>query len=284
MNSKINICIWLLTFAFQATVVGQITKEEVEKFVLVIKLDDDRIQSLRVHGALKTKVPDAMVNRVAAIRFQKPSSFLDKTVRVEARTDKRSRTLATRIDNSILDRIAYQPVEMKIYDSGFSSVLVVLDQPLENSLETIQGQLATPPQGPNDSPSLFVRISDTRGIEGTLKDLKELNVTTNFGEIKIALSNLSGIRCLPNLELADHTNVFVVSKTGDYFSGSIHQKLFVVQSRWGEKELKFSEIESLTLAPSARFVPDTAAEGQWKLVQKDSRPETTNPRLSPNKR
>ena len=176
MNSAFYIltclCLSLSNFGNDCWGLGQDGQDDKQRFVLVITLDSARIDSLMANRFLKTEVPPNLVNKIESIRFQNPTSFHDEPIAIKAKTDKRSRSLATKIDQSVLDRLGYQPVEMKIYDSNFSSVLVVLDQPKSDSVAAIPGQLELPPEAPNDSKPFFVRLTKTRGIYGSLKEIE----------------------------------------------------------------------------------------------------------------
>ena len=277
MNSILNIfsvtiCLALSTNAFANCCVGQdLQDEEDQKFVLVITLDAERVNSLLVNRALKTKVNPKLINKIEAIRFQNPTSFLDEPIYIESNTDKQNRALATIVDQTVIDRLEYQPVEMKIYDSNFSSVVVVLDQPRKNAIQSIPGQLTEPPKGPNDSKPFFVRITSRRGISGTLKNMKVMEIATDFGDVKLPLDQVQGIRFKPIEGNNESSNVFVVLANGDTLSGTVRLGSFVIKSRWGEKELMVRDIESLTTNPSLQFVAKENATDRWVLIDRNQK-------------
>jgi len=273
MNSVQKTCLAILILAFStpASIVAWESNQEderssEEKFVLVITLNASRIRSLQVDGVLKTEVPPKLRNKIEAIRFQNPTSFLDEPIQIEAKTDLQNRALASRIDQSVIDRLEYQPVQMKIYDGNFSSVLVVLDNSKQDSVATVPGQLAAPPQGPNDSNPFFVRISDTRGISGAIKDLKTIVLKTEFGDVDLPFEHVRGIRFRP-IENSQTAQVYAVLKNGDRISGVVNRKTISIKSRWGEKELRIAEIDSLTLTPGEFFVTDPDDKIRWRLTR-----------------
>ena len=251
---------------FSAGYVKQDVETEEQKFVLVVTLDQQRVNSLLVNRVLKTKVNPNLINKIEAVRFQAPTSFLDDPIYIDPKTDKRNRALATIIDQTVLDRLEYQPVEMKIYDSNFSSVVVVLAQPKKNAIQSIPDQLAKPPQGPNDSRPFFVRINSRRGISGTIKNIQAIEIKTDFGEIELPLIQVRGIRFKSVEGNKESTNAFVVLRNGDTLSGKISLDTLEIKSRWGERELKVREIESLTTDSNFQFVAKENLADRWVLV------------------
>ena len=231
-----------------------------QKFVLVLKLNDNQINKLRVEGSLVTRIPPKLVNRVGKIRFQGPSSFLSKSLKVDgAKTLKKARLVSVEVDNSILERLPYQPVELSIYESGFDRVRLKF-----NPLGSVAGKLPTetkPSDGPLTGPHMFVRINSKQGLYGLLKDFETFPITTQFGKVKIPTSELAGIR----LNDGDAKQAFVVLKKGDVFSGQIEMETITVQSRWGDKKIKLSDVESLTLAPEFVFLRDAINSKRWQL-------------------
>ena len=231
-----------------------------QKFVLVMKLNDDQINRLRVNGSLITQIPPKLVNRVGKIRFKRSASFLSKSLRVVgAKTEKKNRLVSVEVDNTVLERLAYQPVEMSIYESGFDQVRLKF-----NPLGSVAGKLPTetqPPANPKSNPYMFVRINAKRGIYGLLKDFDTLSIETQFGKVKVPTSELAGIR----LNDGGPKQAFVVLKKGDVFSGQIDMETITVQSRWGNKEIKLREVESFTLAPEFVFLRDALDSKRWQL-------------------
>ena len=108
---------------------------------------------------------------------------------------------------------------------------------------------------------MFVRINSKQGLYGLLKDFETFPITTQFGKVKIPTSELAGIR----LNDGDAKQAFVVLKKGDVFSGQIEMETITVQSRWGDKKIKLSDVESLTLAPEFVFLRDAINSKRWQL-------------------
>lgn len=230
------------------------------KFVLILKLDDNQINRLRVNGSMTTQIPPRFVNRVGAIRFQRSVSFLSDPLKVVgAKTDKKNRSISVEVDNTILERLAYQPVDLAIYESGFQQVQLNF-----NPRGMVAGRLPAefPPNiKPGSGPYMYVRINSQRGIYGSLRDFKTLSIKTQFGKVNVPTSEIAGIR----FNDGNVNRAFVVLKKGDVFSGEIDFTSITVSSRWGNRKLKLHELESLTLARASVFLRDAVKPKRWRL-------------------
>jgi len=158
---------------------------------------------------LITRIPPKLVNRVGKIRLKRSASFLSRSLKVVgARTVKKNGLVSVEVDNTILERLAYQPVEMSIYESGFNQVRLKF-----NPLGSVAGKLPTETKSPADpqaGPYMFVRINSKRGIYGLIKDFETLSIETQFGKVKIPTSELAGLR----LNDGGADKAFVVLKIG----------------------------------------------------------------------
>ena len=235
-------------------------KESIKKFVLIFNLTDQQINRLRSTGSLSTRVPPKYVNRVKAIRFKKSHSFRSDSLRVAGvKTEKSRRSVAVEIDNSVLERLAFQPVDLQIFESGFDVVRLKF-----NPRGNVAGKLPEefpPPADLSKVPFMYARIDSRRGIYGTLENLEALPIKTQFGAVKVPIAEIAGIR----FNDGDPTRVFVVLKKGDVFSGEINLDSITLKSRWGEQALKVSELESLTLNQDVIFLRDAIDPKRWQL-------------------
>ena len=244
--------------AFERRVAAE--KELNKKFVLILKLNDQQIERLRLNGSLSTKVPPRFVNRVKAVRIKRATSFRSKPLSVAgARTQRSNRSVSLEIDNSVLERLAYQPVDIRIYETGFDLLRLKF-----NPRGNIAGELPQefePLADQSKAPYMYARINDRRGIYGSLVNFEALSIKTQFGQVKIPGGDISGIR----FNDGDPKRAFVVLKKGDFFSGEIDFDSVTLKSRWGNQTLKVSELESLTLNREHIFLRDAIEAKRWQL-------------------
>ena len=252
--------------AFQSpepgTIARQLPAEEDlgKKFVLIVKLSDQQINRLRLTGSLSTRIPPKFVNRVGAIRFKRTSSFRGDALKVSgAKTEKSNRSMSVEIDNSVLERLAYQPVDLRIYESGFDVVELKF-----NPLGIVAGELPEefqPSVDQGQAPYMYARINSQRGIYGSLENFETLAIKTQFGKVSVPSAEIAGIR----FNDGSANRAFVVLKKGDVFSGEIELDSIAVKSRWGDQTLKLTELESLTLNREVIFLRDAINPKRWQL-------------------
>ncbi|MFK7769777.1 MAG: hypothetical protein AB8B55_21395 [Mariniblastus sp.] len=224
-----------------------------EPVVLVVKLNLSEIRCLKETGVLQTTLPALLRNRVREIRIEAQTSFLKQAHKVQVKTDKRNRIVSVALDDEMLDRLDYQPIEFKIYESNFDRVALVY-KASQNRGRAVARAIA-------DS-DLFVRIDDQRGAVGAMVKPEKPQFKTSFGTVDIAWKQIAGIRF--NADDNSAESVVVTLKKGDVFSATIDWKKLAVKTRWGIKELEVHQLESVTADRQARYAVDK--EGRHVLL------------------
>ena len=238
------------------------SKKKSDRFAVVLTIGEQESQSLRRDGSLRATLPSQFHDRVDSVVLKHPTTFLSKRLMIDDDTDKFGRTLVVNVDESILDRLEYQPVQMKVYRSGYNTIMLKYQRPGNQSkLASIRSQ-AKPK--PNDSPQVFVRLSAQNGTTGWVRNMKSLKVETDFGTIDFPLSRIAGIRF--NSDAADE--VSIISATGDSLSGKIDQTKIVLATRWGDETIPLDKLESITYSRDVKFLKGDPKLGRrWILTQ-----------------
>lgn len=233
-----------------------------ERYMVVLTIGEQEAATLRRNGRLQATLPDKFRNRVDSVLLKHPTTFLSKKLVVRDDVDKSGRSLLVNVNESIVDRLEYQPVQIKVYQSGFDSIILRYQRPT-NRAQVAALRRGTTPK-PNDSPQVFVRLSPQNGTTGWIRNMKTLSVETQFGSTKIPLNRIAGIR----FNTEETNEVVVISITGDYLTGTIDFDNIVLATRWGDEKIPVSELESVTNHRDARFLGDTVqAGGRWVLTQ-----------------
>ena len=167
-------------------------KEKNERYMVVLTIGEQEANALRRDGQLRATLPEKFKNRVDSVLLKHPTTFLSKKLVVNDDVDKFGQTLLVNVDESIVDRLGYQPVQIKVYQSGFDSITIKYQRPSQGGRYALIRR-GTRPQA-NDSPRVFVRLSAENGTSGWIRNMKDLNVETQFGAAKIPLSRIAGIR------------------------------------------------------------------------------------------
>lgn len=230
--------------------------------MVVLTIGEQEAAALRRDGSLRATLPPKFRNRVDSVVLKHPTTFLKKKLVIRDDIDKTGRTLLVNVDESVVDRLEYQPVQMKVYQSGFDSVTLRYQRPVN------RGRLPAPGRGmkpkPNDSPQVFVRLSPQNGTTGWIRNMQTLAVETQFGSTKIPLNRIAGIR----FNASEKNQVVVISVTGDYLTGEIDFDDIVLATRWGDERIPVSKMESVTYHRDSRFLESPKeAGGRWILTQ-----------------
>jgi hypothetical protein len=237
-------------------------KENDERYMVVLTIGPQEAAALRRDGYLRATLPDKFRNRVDSVVLKHPTTFLKKKLVIRDDIDKVRATLLVNIDESIVDRLEYQPVQMKVYQSGFDSITLKYRRPTNRGRLPSRGQGMKPK--PNDSPQVFVRLSPENGTTGWIRNMRTFEVETQFGPTKIPLNRIAGIR----FNTPEANQVVVISVTGDYLTGTIDFADIVLATRWGDERIPISKMESVTYHRDARFLESPKeAGGRWILTQ-----------------
>ena len=99
------------------------------RFVLIIKLKPGDLEALKRDGRLRSPVAKKYINRIAALRLKIEAGDGEGGLAsvapfvTEAKAARNGDTLGVIIDDALLNRLEKQPVELKVYYSGFNKVL-----------------------------------------------------------------------------------------------------------------------------------------------------------------
>ncbi len=237
---KIMIC--LLALASSAMpAAGSYAATDQDRVSAVIELQDADVASLKQTGFIKMAIPPGMRDRVASVILKRPVRFKDDSAVLFNDVDRRSGMVSIKIDDSTMEQIDYQPVELKIYESGFSSI-VVQYQP-GNSRPTRKASK-------NDSAVFVTSLTNTKSLTGRIADMKEFSIKSGLGVIDVDLDEVSQIT------FEDDSRANVMLENGDKLSGKISFKDITINSRWGLEDLKVADIVSITKPISSPVSPN----------------------------
>ena len=237
-------------------------KKKNERYMVVLTIGEQEAASLRRDGYLRATLPEKFRNRVDSVLLKHPTTFLKKKLVIRDDVDKTGRTLLVNVDESIVDRLEYQPVQMKVYQSGFDSITLKYQRSTTRSRLAPRGRGANPKR--NDSPQVFVRLSPQNGTTGWIRNMQTLQVETQFGSTKIPLNRIAGIR----FNAPEKNQVVIISVTGDYLTGKIDFDDIVLATRWGDEKIPVSKLESVTYNRDSRFLESPKeASKRWILTQ-----------------
>ena len=207
-----------------------------ERISAVIELQDADVASLKQTGFFKMAIPPSYRERIASVILKRPVRFKDESAVSYNNVDRRSGTVAISVDDSTIEQIDYQPVELKIYESGFSNIVV-----------RYEPGNATPPSKPSEKDSgVFVTtLSNSKTLTGRLAGMKDFSIKSGLGKVKVDLEKVSEI------SFDEDGKATVQMTSGDQLSGEINFSDITINSRWGAEDLKIADIARITKPFSA---------------------------------
>ena len=120
---KINL-LCLLALLCPVLIVPGAHAADDDRVSAVIVLQDADVASLKQTGYMKMAIPEHLVNRVDSVTLKRPVRFKDEAAVLYNDVDRRSGLVSVRVDDATMEQIDYQPVELRIFESGFSSIVV----------------------------------------------------------------------------------------------------------------------------------------------------------------
>ncbi len=241
---KINlICLLALACPVLSTSVAQAAAEQ-DRVSAVIELQDAYVASLKQTGFIKMAIPPHLSDRVDSVILKRPVRFKDESAILFNDVDRRNGTVAVQIDDSTMEQIDYQPVELKIYESGFSSIVV----------QYRPGNSTPSRKATKDDSAVFVtNLDNAKTLTGRIADMKEFTIKSGLGKIDVDLDDVSQIT------FEDDGRASVQLENGDKLSGKIAFRNITINSRWGLEDLAVADIVSISKPASAATTAPSAS-------------------------
>ena len=131
--------------------------------------------------------------------------------------------------------------------------------------------------------TVAVELYTSTTIAGTLVDNAQVSIKSAFGEAKIPMSQVAGIR----FASAEDATTTVVMLNGDSITGATTINTVTVDTEWGQAKINGSAVQSLMLVPDLRWNATQSINGRrWNLVEATQantpRPQTPQRNAQPN--
>ena len=107
-------------------------------------------------------------------------------------------------------------------------------------------------------------------LTGTLTEITELPIRSSFGEVKVPLSQVAGVK----LASADDPSTTIVLKNGDSVTGATDLQTVSIDTEWGSAKINGSSITSLLLLPDYKWTSAPGIDGskRWSLLNVKATP------------
>ena len=196
----------------------------------VVELTDGELQSLLLTGAFKMSIPASMKNKINSVILKRPDRFKDDVAVLFNDVDKRFDTIAISVDDSTIEQIAYQPVELKVYESGYTNIMV---RYRPGNRQNIKKPSKT------DSVELKIRLNNGKSLVGRLSYMTQFPLESGLGKVKVKLEEISQITFNEDKDLK------VEMLNGDTLMGKSNFSSVIVNTHWGQERMKTEDIASI---------------------------------------
>ncbi len=228
----------------------------------ILRLNDDLITNFRNVGKLKSDLPTTVGNRIETIelRYQGASSETPTTMNLDV--DVEGDNAEIQLTDRVLDSIKSQPVRIPLNGKSFRTVYLVYNNPSvldSNSDSGGSGDGVIMGDGPN---RFVLGITDDSKIAGSVVDMTDITLVTNFGDVKVTLDQIAGIRF--NTDGEGQAVIFL--NNGDAITGTPTLGVVNVETFWGLAEINADNVRSMSASPSATYVQENTDFGtRWKI-------------------
>ena len=213
---------------------GEEIVSRIRGFAAVVTLDDSGLNSLLEKGSLEIPIPHQLVNSIDSVLIKRPIYFKDRLVAEFANATLVRKQLVVDIDDKILERIDYQPIDLKVYETGFDRIVlryVGLSKGRSNAKSVGDPQ--------TDSPVLLVKLKSGKGIRGRIKGLKSFMLDSAFGAIEVAID------ATRKIEAGQDNSLTVVMQNGDRITGKVDFEKIELLTLWENETIALTGIESI---------------------------------------
>ena len=229
----LTVCLSIVTCGSSSFAVDASDVSSQGRVSAVVELSDGDLQSLLQTGVFKFAIPVSYRNKINSLILKRPQRFKDSVAVRFNDVNKRSNTVAINIDDSTIRQMQYQPVELKIYESGYTNVLV-----------RYSPGNATKAKKPSklDSVVLKTILKNGKSLTGRLFETRKFSLKSSLGEVDVKLKEVSEI------VFEDDGTLKVMLFNGDTLSGKSDFSTITVNSPWGLERIKVKDIEAI-MAP-----------------------------------
>jgi len=239
-----TICLGNTSLAQENTLAPGMTSAQGEEvvgrtsgFSAVVTLDDTKLDSLLRNGLIEVNVPVQLKHSIDSVILKRPIYFKEKKAVGFADAELAGRSLEVKVDDEIIDRIDYQPIELKVYETGYSSVIlryIGLAGNRNRGLSNI-GDPKT------DSPVLTVKLKSGKGIAGRISGMQSLDINSTIGQIRVSFAKTNKILVGEKGEL----NIEMIN--GDLISGTINGGKIELLNRWENETIDLATVAALVV-------------------------------------
>ncbi len=205
-----------------------------ERVRLKIDLTDDDLRNLEHVGKLSMDIPKYFQNRVAAIQLRYVDTYSEERVRVIGEPAILSGASHLTVDSQLLERIRFQPVEVRVFEKNFTRVQINYEESSEPNFVTGDNEGFTELE-------YGIQVADRFLLKARIGLENKLSLASDIGKVQIDWNDIERLEFARGEEL----KATVDMKTGDKLSGLVDLSDLTIKTRWGLVTVPIGDISMI---------------------------------------
>lgn len=211
---------------------SQKTTQDTERVRLKIDLTDEDLRNLEHAGRLRMRIPEYFKNRVAAIQLRYVDTYLERKVRVTGEPAISEDIAHLTIDGLLLERVRFQPVEIRVFEKNFSQVQINYEESEEDPAFVAEANEGFTEQ------EYDIQIAGRFNLIARISLEGRLSLASNIGKVQINWNDIDKMTFIENEELKATVNL----KTGDILTGLVDLSDLRIKTKWGQVTIPMDDI------------------------------------------
>ena len=210
------------------------TIRDTELVRLRLDLTDEDLRNLEHVGQLQMRIPDYFKNRVAAIQLRYVGTYLEKKIRVSGEPTTSEDITHLTVDDILMERIRFQPVEYRVFEKNFSRVQINYEESEDPVF------VADANEGFTDQ-EFGIHIADRLRLTARISLESKLNFASDLGNIQIGWNDIDQMTFAADEALKATVHL----KTGDILTGLVDLSELTIKTKWGQVTIPMDDIRTI---------------------------------------
>lgn len=208
----------------------------VKRVRLTVDLTQQDLAQLRRDGRLRLRIPEFYYNRVAAILLRYVDTYVNEKVRVSGEPKVFEDVSQVRLDELMVERLQYQPIEFRVFEKNFTEVEIhYVAEPLTRIYVADDDQELTREE-------YQVQIMNRLSLNAKISRMDQLKLNSDLGEFTIPWSKVDKVQFG---ELGAATAKLFL-KDGSAVSGQLEIEALDIKTRWGKITIPANDLSLIS--------------------------------------
>ena len=228
-----------------------------DRVKLKTTVNDVIIARFKSGEPITVRVPNTS-KAIGSVMIQKPNSFKPAPLSLRPNTFMDGRQMIVELLPHLLDRLDYQPLKLKLFQSNVDSIRLVPSQ------RTMQGNSVVPVQTTAARPNFYLRLKPQNGVSVSLTGVHSFRLKNDIVDLDIPFDHVEAVF----FDTEEDGVASIVLRNGDNISGKHDWPEEVeFETPWGNETISLDRLVSVTRHPSIQLVPSGVENPRWILFR-----------------